>query len=107
MLNLIKTETAPLACELIENLESILDSNMSLTRTLFGNERLLSWLLENEDTGFQVEIVFDPENVYISRQGRHITLEHDEYELAQIIEESFDDGFSRVWLHVNFNRIGA
>lgn len=83
MLNLIKTETAPIACQLIENLESILSDNMTVKRTLYGEERLLAWLVENEESGYQIEVVFDPENSHQSKIGRHITLDHDEYELAQ------------------------
>ena len=101
-LNLVRTETAPIACGLIEDLENILDKHMTVSRTLHGPERLLAWLIENEDTGYQLEIVFDPENVYTARQGRHMTLEHDAYELADALEECFDDGFSRIWLHVKF-----
>jgi hypothetical protein len=100
-LNLIKTETAPIACGLIEALE-VICPEIIFERTLYGDERCLSWYLENPYSDLVMRIVFDPENKYSHKIGHHTVLDQDEYELADRINEAFDDGFETIFIHVKF-----
>ena len=107
-LKLVKQDTTELACTLIEDAEQLFDSHMSVSRSLYGeNKQCLAWYFENESNDQGMRIVFDKNNDFLSRQGIHLTLEIDEYELLDSMEKAFDDGFGTIWLHVNFNQTKA
>lgn len=98
-LKLIQDKT-PEFCGLIESFESLLESYMEVSRSTYGvKDRLLCIYVDNVETGSQMRIVYDPNGAHASRQGVHTTLEIDEYELAEMLERAFSDGFDTIWIH--------
>lgn len=52
--------------------------------------------------GEQIEIVFDPENLYSHAQGMHIIISTSQ-QLHAHIAGALKDGFTRIYMHLSFN----
>lgn len=87
--------------ELAEGFESLLDPHLELSRSVYGqgDKQCLLLYVDNNHTGSQMRIIFDPRGLHAHRQGVHTTLEIDEFELAEKLERAFDDGFDTIWVH--------
>lgn len=91
-------------CMFMEAFSDSLSPECTLDKTLYGRERLLSWLLEVEcmtDQIFeQIEIIYDPDSAYKTAQGIHAIVPHSCDELDTYIEGALSDGFKTIFIHL-------
>lgn len=102
-LRLVKDRT-PDFCGLIESFQDLLGGEasasggrMEISRSVYAG--LLAIYLENLDNGASCRIIFDPLGAHADRQGIHTTLEIDEYELCDKLDEAHSQGFDTIWVH--------
>lgn len=103
-LRLVKDRT-PDFCALIEAVEGLLGNeasssggHMEISRSTYSG--LLAIYIENLDNGASCRIIFDPNRVHAGRQGMHTTLEIDEYQVCDNLDEAYNQGFDTIWVHV-------
>lgn len=90
--------------ELMSNLECILNEDAcELIETIVCRQ----WVLQNHESGHTIAICFDPENRFLGKQGVHTVLDQDEYRLCERIDEACDDGFSAIYIHIDFKNKGS
>jgi hypothetical protein len=88
----------------MEEFESTLSEEVSMiSRSLYSKDRLLSWILDHDWSGSdfqQVEIVFDPENLYAGAVGIHCVLPDSPDELHEYVGRALRDGFGQIFMHI-------